>query len=352
MATLYGMADHSKGFLYPEEWFDGVVEHAEYGRTKDGSKGAWTVKFRTTTGANAGRAGITTTLSISPVKNDGTPNPEGLGILFRHLAALGVPIPDPADPSRALNGQAPYWVMGWSNDQVATAMIGRPVYIKIKHNEYDGITNNKIADIRPPRPNAPTTWPQAQQPQAGQQAAMIDYVQQNYGPQQGQWGQPPQQGFAPAPYGQAQQNTGPGYQQQPQTPWQQPPAYGQPQNQGGPGYQPQPGYGPGGGYPAPGPAQGGPGYPQPPTTWPQAQQQQAPPVPGAPPWAQPGQPGFGGTGEFTQQGQSQQPQYGQPPQQPVPQPPWQQPQQPQQGPPQNPQGPQQGGPGQPPAPWM
>lgn len=330
--TLYGMADHSTGFLYPEAWFDAVVEHAEYGRSKDGTKGQWTVKFRTTTGENAGRAPITTTLSISPKKNDGTDNAQGLGILFRQLAALGVPVPDPADPAKTLNGPAPFWVQRMPYEQVAQMMIGRPALVKNVHDDYDGVTRNKIRDIRPPRDGAPTTWPQAQQ-QAAQNgfAAPAGYGQPQqpanpyanpYAPQGpaqppfsqgGQW-QPQQPAYDPS---QAYQNTGPGYQQPQQ------PGYGQPpqayQNvQAGPPMQPQ-----------------------------AAPQGQAPAMPGVPPWAQPATPGQPGTGQFTAQGQAVQPgtnpgQQAGPPA--VPQPPWQQPQ--------NPQDPQQGGPGQPPPPWM
>lgn len=313
-ATLYGMADHSAGYLYTEGWYDAVVEEASYGRSKDGSKGQWTVKVRTTTGEGAGRSPVTTTLSISPKKNDGTDNSMGLGILFRHLAALGVPVPDPNDQTKTINGPQPFWVAGMSYEQVAQMMVGRPVYVKLVQEEYDGTTRNKIRDFRPARPGAPTSV------QAAPQQAQAPFAQQPP-PQFAQGGQvPPAQFQAPQ-------------QAPPAQGWQQPP-----------------------GQPAPQP-----GFQQPP--W-QAQQappaappQQAQPAPGAPAWAQPGM----------QQPQPQQPPaQGQIPpgagQQGAPQLPWNQqagaPQNggyPQQGQPQQapPQG--QGGPGDGPAapmPWM
>lgn len=341
-ATLYGMADHSTGHLYPEGWYDAVVETAEYGRSKDGSKGQWTVKFRTTTGQDAGRSPITTTLSISPQKNDGSPNPQGLGILFRQLAALGIPVPDPANPSATLNGPAPFWVQQMPYEHVASMMIGRPAQIKIFHDDYDGVTRSKIRDIRPPKPGAPTTWPQPQQPQM----APAGYPQQPQNP----YGQPPAGGFAPPAYGQPPA-------QQPQGPWN-PAAAGDPtatqpmpgapnpwQQPQQPGY-PQQGYAYGAGGSGSVPQNVQPGAPMQPLA---AAQPQAPQVPGAPAWAQPGQPGQGGNGQFTPQGQAQYPGQAQPGQvPPVPQPPWQQPQ----TAPQDPQAQQGPTPGQPPAPWM
>jgi hypothetical protein len=350
-ATLYGMADHSAGFLYPEGWYDAVVEDASYGRSKDGSKGQWTVKFRTTTGDAAGRSPLTTTLSISPVKQDGTQNTMGLGILFRHLAALGVPVPDPAHEGQVLNGQAPFWVMRWTYENVAQVMVGRPAKIKVVHDEYDGVTRNKIRDIRPAQPGAPTTWPQQQAQQQG-------FAPGGFNPQppDQQFGQP-QPGAFPGAVG-----GGVGYQGPPQdqNPYANP--YTQPAANTGPGYQ-QPGYG----QPPAGTQQP---WAQPPAQQPWQQpsaptQQGQPPVPGAPQWAQPPQPGQGGYGEFTQPGQSQQP-AANPGVPPVPTPPWQQQQQtavppvqwqpPQPGQ-QSPQAPpaQQGGPGEAQpgqAPWM
>jgi len=314
--ALYGMADHSTGFLYDAGSYDAVVESAEFGRTKDGTKGAWTIKFRTTTGANAGRSPLTTTLSISPKKNDGSDNAAGLGIMFRQLAALGIPVPDPENPQLVLNGQAPFWVMGWTEDMVAQAMIGKPALITVQQDEYEGVTRNKVRGIRPPRPGAPLDWPRTQQPP--QQQAFG--TPPGYGPPQ----QPPAQ-YAPQGYG---------YQQAPAAqPWQ------QPAPQSGPPPQWQ--------------------QPQPPMQQAGPAQYAAPQVPGVPPWAQPATPGQGGLAEFTTQGQSTQPAYGYGPQQPpqappVPQPPWAQ-QQPQQASPgyngyQQPQQPAQPAPGQPEAP--
>lgn len=277
--SLYGQADSSI-FVYPAGEPDAVVEAASWGRTKDGTKGQWDVRFRTTTGPDAGRAQVKSTITIS------ADNPQALGIMFRHLAALGIPVPDPNNPQ-----QPPFWALGWSEEQVAQAMVGRPVQLKLAIDEWEGVQRNKVRDIRPPRPGAPTTWPQFQQPQ---QPPMPQYGQpQGYGmPQQPQYQDYPT--IAPAaPF---------------------PP---QPQYPGQPAFQaPQPQY-PGAPAPYGGPAQ--PSAPAAPAA-PWQQPQGAPAVNGAqpgpnpavPPWAQPPTPGAGGVGEFTPQGQSQQPSVMQP----------------------------------------
>ena len=279
--TLFGQADHSGSHLYPEEWFDAVIEDASWGRSKDGTKGQWTIKFRTTSGVAAGVSPITMTLSVSPTKNDGTPNPQGLGIMYRQLGAMGIPV-----TPRAAGGQGGFWELGWSAEQVAQALKGKPCRIKIKHDEFDGITRNKIANIDKARPGAPTDWPRggvaAPQPQGALppgQPAPAD-----------QYGNPYPPAGAPQ---QPQQWEAPGYMTH--------------------AYQPQPQAGP----PAPPSAPAQPAGPQ--------------PIPGAPNWAQPPTPGQGGLGEFTPQGQSQQPSFMQPqeyPMQPQAQPQFQAPGQP------------------------
>jgi hypothetical protein len=276
--TLYGQADNSN-LLYPEGPADMVVEEASFGKTRGGDKAQWIVKGRTTTGENAGKMPLTTQITITPVdpnapEEDQRRQKRGLGLMFRRLGALGVPVPDPQDPTgqRCLNGDQPFWALGWTPEQVAQFIVGRPFTGALKNEEWEGMMRTKVRDIRPPRPGAPTDWPRE-----GQQVAPV---------QPPQVYAPPQQGYAqPGPPPQA-----PG-------PWQQP-------------QQPQP------------PAQQGP-----------PQQ-----VPGAPAWAQPPVPGAGGYQEFTPQGQGFQPNFMQPPgpaqQQapppqgapqaaPVPQPPWQ-----------------------------
>jgi hypothetical protein len=277
--ALYGMADTSSIKPLEPGNYDAIVEDAEFGRTKDGTKGAWTIKFRTTTGERAGFP-LTMTMSINPTKGDGSPNPQGLGIMFRQLAAMGVPVPP----------DQPFWAMGWTEANVADYIKGRPVLIRVADDDYDGTVRSKVRDIRPARPGAPLQVQQApQQPQGAMPPGQY---------QQG--GQLPQQGF---------------------------------QGGGGAVYPPQqPPYGGGGGaYGQPQAAQG----PTAPGPWQSAQppaggQQQ---VPGAPPWAQPPVPGQGGMGEFTSQGQSYQGYQGQ-------QPPAQQPGPQYQGGPGFPQGPQ------------
>ena len=252
--AMYGQADMSTGLRMEEDSYPAVVEDAEWGRTKDGTKGSWTIVFRTTApglkkGQHQAGAKLTMTLSVNPIKTNGDPNPQGLGIMYRQLGAMGVPIP-PAQP---------FWELGWSPEQVAQAIKGAPVTLVVKDDEYDGVTRSKVKDIRPATPGAPTTVPQG-----GQQAPQ-PYMQ----PQQP--AQAPQQAPQGSPY----------VQQAPQ-PWQQP--QGAPQAQQGPppGYQQAPQQAP--------PQQGPPQY----------NQQQ-------PPYAQQPYPGQGGTGQFTGQGQAIQP---------------------------------------------
>lgn len=272
--ALYGMADHSSITPLEPGSYDAIVEEAVFGRTKDGTKGAWTITFRTTTGDRAGYK-LTMTLSINPNKTDGSPNPQGMGIMFRQLAAMGVPI----GPPHQEPGIQPFWTMGWDENYVAQFIKGKPVLLSVYSDEYDGTTRSKVKDIKAPRPGAPLT---VQQPPQVQQQAAYGYAQQ-----------PPQ------------------------------PGYGQPQMQPN-GYAQQPAGQPGYGYagqqaPAPQPPQ--PQGPVAPGPWQNAQPQaggQAP-IPGAPAWAQPPVPGQGGQGEFTAQGQSYQGYAGQaPPQQGTP----------------------------------
>lgn len=260
---LYGQADLSSN-LVPADRYPAVVESNEWGRTKDGTKGVWTLVFRTTAPGlkkSQGSPGskYTMTLSVNPTKQDGSPNPQGLGIMYRQLGALGVPIP-PAQP---------FWELGWSPEQVAQATVGRPCTIQLIEDEYEGVTRNKVRDIQPPTPGAPTQTPQQSQAQGQPQGG---WQGQSYGQQAPQPWQPPQQQpgqFQGQGFGQdfGQQTQNPQFAPQGQPPVDQ---YG---NQ----------------YP---PAGGPPAYGQ---------------NPAVPPYAQPADPGQGGLGQFTQQGQGQQP---------------------------------------------
>ncbi len=315
---LYGQADMSRGIRIPEGVYDAVCGKSEWGRTKDGAKGQWTVETTVTTGQYAGTT-LVNTITISPVRTDGTENRQGLGIMFRHLHAFGVPVPPPL-------GDRGFWELGWREENVAQFMTGKPVQIVVKDDEYDGVTRSKIRDYQPPRPGAPVQV-EARQPQQNGYAQQNGYGQPaapSWGGPGQQPGQPPQQ-TAPAPWqgapaqvpglpewaqpaapgqgGLAEftpqgQSWQPGYGQQPQGP--QTGAFGQP------GYPPQgqPPYGaPVSGAPAPGaPYQQG--APSP------SDQGQ----PAMPPWAQQQQPGY----------QPQQPGPANPPADPnaAPPPPW------------------------------
>lgn len=268
---LYGLAAQGGSYMYDEGWYAAVVEAAEYGRTKAGDKSAFTVKFRTASGVNAGKSPVTTTIAVSPAKNDGTPNEAGMSIMMRQLGAMGVPV-GPAHWPPALGPPPPagFWIDPQTGQDIgleagghraAAMMAGRPCEIKITHDDsFDGTPRMKVSAIRPPRPGAPMDWPR------GDQAAA---------------GYPAQAALPPAA--------------QPGSPY--------------PGYQqPQPG------FMQPGPAVP-PGQPAPPVA--------AQPIPAQPQWTPQAVPGQGGLGEFTQPGQSQQPWMGQQQQQAGPPPGWQ-----------------------------
>jgi hypothetical protein len=251
-SQLYGQANLGAGLLYDDGDRDAVVTEASYGLSQ-GGKGQWVVTVRVTTGPNAGARELRSWLTINPTKKDGTPNPDGMGMMFNELHALGVPLPPPVGAP----GEQGFWDMGWTREQVAQNMVGRPVTVVISTDHTQEPARNRIK-FRPARPGAPTAWPQPGQAQP-QAPAMGGY-------QPGPVAQPPA-----------------GYQQQYPHPVGQPPAA-----------QPGPG-GAGGGYTYPaqeqvqsGPAapsggQGGMGQFAPP--------QQGPPQPGqmpAMPWQQNG----------------------------------------------------------------
>jgi hypothetical protein len=337
-ADVYNQADASGG-LIPDDWYPSLVEKSEFGRTSKGDKWAWTIVFRIASGQPTGRQ-LTTTMALSPMTNDGQPNPGGMSRTFRQLHALGVPV---GDKFGGQPGEQPFFAqfpvpqgappevanaaIKAAGDYAAQLMTGRPVRIKV-YVDPDW-NNNKIKDIAPSRPGDPTVMPQQAQ-QAGPQYGPSGFA-------------PPAQPGGPAPYSPQAAQQG-GYAQpgpQPVGPGGQPPWQGQPQQ----GYPPQQFQGqPGMAGP---PAAGAPAAPVPPgaPVGPQAPApygQQAPQPgyqgdmaagPGSPP-AAPDPAGQPGVGQFTPQGQAPQ------------QPPWQG--QPNGAPPQQ-AAPQQGAP--PPPPW-
>jgi hypothetical protein len=268
--AMYGEADMSRS-LMEEDRYPAVVEESTWDLTKDGSKGAWTIVFRTTgPGLKKGQGSpgqkLTMTMAVNRTKQDGTPNPQGLGIMYRQLGALGIPIP-PA---------MPFWQLGWTPQQVAQAMTGKPCIIAVKQNEYEGSINNKVRDIQPPAPGQPTEVPQTGQAPQGAASPPHGGYQAGPGPQQGgyaQQGPPAQGGYAPQ-----------GGQQAPQ-PWNQPQGQqGPPQGQG---WQQQNTYNPAAqqGQQQQGPPQGQ--QQGPPPNGGQYQQGQQGQAPAPPPWAQP-----------------------------------------------------------------
>jgi hypothetical protein len=311
-AEVYNQADASGGMI-PEEWYPSLVEKSEFGRTQKGDKWAWTIVFRIASGQPTGRQ-LTMTMALSPMTNDGQPNPGGMSRTFRQLHALGVPV---GDKFGGQPGEQPWFAqfpapqgappevqnaaIKAAGDYAAQLMTGRPVRIKVIQDlEWN---NNKVKDIAPSRPGDPTVMPQ--QATAGTAAAAATGYPQNYA------AQPPQQYPQPGP-----QPVGQGG----QPPW----AGGQPQQAPAgppPGYTQQ--------APQPGPAAPGPQAPAP-------YGQAAPPAQQYPPQqAAPDPAGQPGVAQFTPQGQAPQ------------QPPWQG--QPNGAPPQQQAAPQQGAP--PPPPW-
>lgn len=190
------------GKVFAEGWWPATVAEASYGLTRNGDKYAWTVKFTLASGPDAGSP-ITTTMAISEYKKDGSPNPAGIGILFRQLGSMGIPV---GDKFGGQPGSQPYWRMGWTGDHVAQALVGHPADIQIKTDPEYG--NSKVNAIRAPRQpgQAPGGAQQAPQPapqQPPMAPAMGGYqggpVAQGYaqpGPQGVQGGQP----VMPQPY--------------------------------------------------------------------------------------------------------------------------------------------------------
>ena len=236
----YAEADASGG-SYTTGWHPAAVDSCEFGRTRNGDKEAWLVKFKFTAGPNAGRL-INDTEAISEMTRDGQPNTGGMSALFRRLRALGVPVGEKFGDAP---GTVPWWHQ-MSPQQVAQMMTGRQAEINVGDSEF----GFRVNDIRPAGQAAQATAgpygpPGAPVPQPGPQApppygyqgppqAPQGYPQQGP-PQQAPPQQAPQYGPAGAPgtghftqQGQAQQPWN-GQQQAPQGPPPQQPAQQGPQ---------------------------------------------------------------------------------------------------------------------------
>jgi hypothetical protein len=279
-AQLYSQADHSGG-LIDEDWYPTIVTESAFAPTQGGGKWSWTVKVMLSEGKYVGRE-LTTNVTISPRKNTGEPNPKGLGMTFRQLRSLGIPVGPPVGPAT----EQPFWAqfpvppnaspqqhyesIRAAGQYAASQMVGRPVRVKVYHDDYEGRTRSKIRDFADAKPGDPRQLPQQQQQQApamgGYQPGPVapGYAQPGAQPVQQPFTPPYQGPVAPAPYGQA------GPQQ-----WQN--AAGQPAQA-----PPQQG-------PPADPSQPGLGQFQPPPNGAPQQPQQLPPGQGAPPqppWAQ------------------------------------------------------------------
>lgn len=252
--------------LEPEGKFPAVVTESEYGpHFAEGTKWGWIIKVQFTDGPHAGKS-LTHRMAISEYKNDGTPNTAGIGILFKELATLGVPVGEKyGDPA----GTVPFFAAQGGGHAAAQIMVGKPFLAEVKNDDYGA----KIR-IRALRPG-----------QGGHQAPQTGAAPgQGYSPmpQQGP-GAPPQQGQQQFAYPQQPQQ-GP----TPPQPWQNA-QQAQPQPQGGTAEFTQQGTS----NPAQPPwqQQNGAAAPQqapagPPPQGPPQQQAQPGQAPGAPPWAQ------------------------------------------------------------------
>lgn len=280
--------------LEPTGKFPMVIAESEYGpHFKDGTKWGWKLKAQFTEGPHAGKV-LSHNMAISEYKDDGTPNTVGMGILFRELAILGVPVGDKyGDPP----GTVPFFAQQGGGYAAAQIMVGKPFTAELYNDDYGA----KIKNLRPVRPGhgAPA------QPQQGQQAQQqFSYPAQGAPQGYPQSGGGPQ---APQPWQAAQTQAAPG--QTPPTP-----QAGAPATQGGGTgeFHPQTTWNPAGpmapsgagpaatgSTPAAVPNAAGPQPNQPP--WGQngaPAQNQAPagPPPQGPPQGQP-QPGMGGAPE-------------------------------------------------------
>lgn len=297
---MYDQGDPSAQAGYTPGRHPFVVEEATYGPTNSGDKWMWTLKLRFTSGPHANGM-ITAYRAISHYKQDGSPNIQGIAILYGELRALGIPVGEKyGDPQ----GTVGFWaqgpkVNGWgqqafTGDSVAPAMVGRQGVVLVENDERGG----KAKRIYPPQGagQAPAGPPQQAQ-QAGPQygpSGMAPPTQPGgpayYSPVAAQQGGSPQPGPQPVggppgmqAFGQAPQGQPPGvpsYTQQAQpAQWPQAP----PQQGGTAEFQPGQTWNPG--------QQQGPGQPpMPPAAGPP--QQQAPQGPPQQPWpangAQPG----------------------------------------------------------------
>jgi hypothetical protein len=117
MSRASGNAD-CWGDLFPV-----TVEHAAFAR--DGADG-WHLAVR----SDDGRPGEIA-IMIETHTPDGHRNAAGLGLMFRRLAALGIPTGPPTGPV----GEQPWWDLGWDEIQIAAAMVGRRVMARTNHDD-------------------------------------------------------------------------------------------------------------------------------------------------------------------------------------------------------------------------
>jgi hypothetical protein len=106
-----------------------VVTRAEFGPTDDGTCGRWRVHLV----PDGWNAETSADIILDPA------DPEATGKMFKRLGYLGVGVPDPFNPAKTINGDAPFWVGpdgqpyppdGTAERLAAEAMSGRRVLIQ------------------------------------------------------------------------------------------------------------------------------------------------------------------------------------------------------------------------------
>jgi hypothetical protein len=142
--------------LEPAGRFPMVVTESEYGaHFSDGTKWGWKLKAQFTDGPHAGKT-VSHNMAISEYKNDQTPNTVGMGILFRELAILGVPVGEKyGDPP----GTVPFFAQQGGGHAAAQTMVGKPFSAEQYNDDYGA----KIKNLRPVRPGHGGVPAQAQQ---------------------------------------------------------------------------------------------------------------------------------------------------------------------------------------------
>lgn len=111
------------------------------------------IQFRVKGGPDDGKS-FWINYNLIPVKNDGTPNSQGLAITFRDLAALGAT----ADVVATWDVDAPD-----ASEQVAAAVVGTVISADVQVKQSGDYTNVNLRKVKPVTP-VPAAQPAAPAP--------------------------------------------------------------------------------------------------------------------------------------------------------------------------------------------